>query len=86
MYQVGLVYEQLQQWQKATDTYGQILARRSEIGGTNAPPSLSSLCEMAQWRKDYITWMLKAREENVQLQRHALYKPPSANTNTTALR
>ncbi len=22
-YQIGLVYEQLQQWQKATDTYGQ---------------------------------------------------------------
>jgi len=61
LYQVGLVYEQLQQWQKATDTYGQILNRRTEMSGSNAPPSLASLCEMAQWRKDYIAWLQKAR-------------------------
>ncbi len=81
-----MVYEQLQQWQKATDTYGLILARRGEITGTNAPPSLSSLCEMAQWRKDYIAWMLQAREENLQLQRNALFKVQLANTNNTAFR
>jgi tetratricopeptide (TPR) repeat protein len=81
-YQVGLVYEQLQQWQKATDTYDQILARRSELTGTNAPPSLSSLCEMAQWRKDYIAWMQKARAADQALQHSYLSKPSTADTTT----
>jgi tetratricopeptide (TPR) repeat protein len=86
LYQVGLVYEQLQQWQKASDTYGQIVARRAEMTASNAPPSLSSLCEMAQWRKDYIAWMQKAGDQNRQFQRHALYKDPATNTNVTALK
>jgi tetratricopeptide (TPR) repeat protein len=86
LYQVGLVYEQLQQWQKASEIYGQILARREEMTGTNAPPSLSSLSEMAQWRKDYIAWMLKAREENVHLERQAFFKQTAASTNTSTLR
>jgi tetratricopeptide (TPR) repeat protein len=84
LYQVGLVYEQLQQWQKATDTYDQILARKAEMTGTNAAPSLSSLCDMAQWRKDYIAWLQKARATNLGLQHSYLYTP--SNTNTTAVR
>jgi tetratricopeptide (TPR) repeat protein len=84
LYQVGLVYEQLQQWEKATDTYGQILARRVELTGSNAPPSLSSLCEMAQWRKDYIAWLQKARAANQDFQQSDLYQPPTTNTNVTA--
>jgi tetratricopeptide (TPR) repeat protein len=84
LYQVGLVYEQLQQWEKATDTYGQILNRRGEMTGSNAPPSLSSLCEMAQWRKDYIAWLQKARATDLNLQHSYLYKP--GTTNTTAAR
>jgi tetratricopeptide (TPR) repeat protein len=84
LYQVGLVYEQLQQWQKATDTYDQILARRTELTGTNAAPSLSSLCDMAQWRKDYIAWLQKARAADMGLQHSFLYKP--SLTNVTALR
>ncbi len=78
LYQVGLVYEQLQQWQKATDSYGQILARRSELTGSNAPPSLVSLCDMAQWRKNYIAWLEKARDLNLQLQQDNLFKPTTA--------
>lgn len=79
LYQVGLVYEQLQQWQKATDTYDQILARRSEMTGTNAPPSLASLCEMVQWRKDYVAWLQKARAADMGLQHSYLYKPSASN-------
>jgi len=86
LYQVGLVYEQLQQWQKASDTYGQILTRRAEMTGSNAPPSLSSLCEMAQWRRDYIAWMQKARDQNHQFERRDLYKAPTAGTNVAALK
>jgi tetratricopeptide (TPR) repeat protein len=86
LYQVGLVYEQLQQWQKATDTYDQILARRAEMTATNAAPSLTSLCDMAQWRKDYIAWLQKARSTNLGLQHSYLYNPSNSNTKTTAAR
>jgi tetratricopeptide (TPR) repeat protein len=79
LYQVGLVYEQLEQWQKASDTYGQILARRTELTASNAAPSLASICEMAQWRKDYITWQQKARDINQQLQHDNLYKSSTTN-------
>ncbi|HEY3861334.1 MAG TPA: tetratricopeptide repeat protein [Verrucomicrobiae bacterium] len=84
LYQVGLVYEQLQQWQKASDTYSQIIGRRAELTATNAPPSLSSLCEMAQWRKDYIAWLQKARQADSEFHQSNLYKPPAAKA--TALR
>jgi tetratricopeptide (TPR) repeat protein len=84
LYQVGLVYEQLQQWQKASETYGQIIARRAELTASNAPPSLASLCEMAQWRKDYIAWLQKARAADMDFQHSNLYKPPLTATNTTA--
>jgi hypothetical protein len=47
--------------------------------GSNAPPSLSSLCEMAQWRKDYIVWLQKARANEVEFQHSNLYKPPGLN-------
>jgi tetratricopeptide (TPR) repeat protein len=60
-YQAGMVYEQLQQWQKATDTYTRILDRQKEAAQTNTTPALAALLEMAQWRKDYIAWMQKAR-------------------------
>lgn len=83
LYQVGLVFEQLQQWQRATDTYDQILNRRSEMTGTNAPPSLVSLCEMAQWRKDYIAWLQKARAADMNFQHANLYKPSNATVTAT---
>ena len=83
LYQVGLVFEQLQQWQRASDTYDQILARRPELTGSNAPPSLSSLYAMAQWRKDYIVWLQKARATDQQLQ-HSNLQPPSIAKITAA--
>jgi len=83
LYQVGLVFEQLQQWQRASDTYNQILARRPELTGSNAPPSLTSLYSMAQWRKDYIAWLQKARAADQQLQ-HSNLQPPSIAKATAA--
>ncbi|MGA2175753.1 MAG: tetratricopeptide repeat protein [Verrucomicrobiota bacterium] len=77
-YQIGLVYEQLQQWQKASDTYSQITACQKDLTGTNSPPSLASLCEMAQWRKDYIAWMDKARASNLEFLHSPLRKPESS--------
>jgi tetratricopeptide (TPR) repeat protein len=66
LYQVGMVYEQLQQWQKATDTYARILDRQKQLGQNNNP-TLALLLEMAQWRKDYIAWMQKARMDSLAL-------------------
>jgi tetratricopeptide (TPR) repeat protein len=60
-YQTGLIYEQLQQWPKASAMYEQIAARQKDLTESNSTPSLASLVEMAQWRKGYIAWMQKAR-------------------------
>ena len=67
LYQVGLVYEQLQQWQKAIETYDSILGRQKEVNATNTTPTLASLFEMAKWRKDYVIWMERASAENFAL-------------------
>ena len=66
LYQTGMVYEQLQQWQKADDIYALILARKRELN-SNTNPTLALLLEMAQWRKDYIAWMQKAKMDSLAL-------------------
>jgi len=66
-YQVGMVYEQLQQWQKATDTYKRILDREKELNPGNTTPTLALLLELAKWRQDYIAWMQKAKLNNLAL-------------------
>jgi len=60
-YQTALVYEQLQQWSKATAMYLRIMDRRKELTEAASTPSLVSLLDMAKWRKDYIDWMQKAK-------------------------
>lgn len=64
-YQTALVYEQLQQWQKATDMYLHILDRQKELTDADATPSILSLFDMAKWRLDYIAWMEKSKETNL---------------------
>jgi tetratricopeptide (TPR) repeat protein len=73
-YQIGLAYEQLQQWQKATDVYTQLAERKKDLTGTNNTPSLAALCDMAQWRKNYIAWLGQARTANHDFQRVPLRK------------
>jgi hypothetical protein len=34
---------------------------------------------MAQWRKDYIAWLQKARATNLEFQHTNLYQPPVTN-------
>jgi len=79
-YQIGLIYEQLQQWQKATETYDRITIRKKDLTGASGTPSLGALCDMAQWRKDYIAWAEKARVANREFQQSALY-----STNKTSV-
>lgn len=75
-YQAALVYEQLQQWQKAGDMYARIVARQKELTDPASNPSLASIFEMAKWRKEYITWMQTARAN------HEDFQPHYATTNS----
>jgi tetratricopeptide (TPR) repeat protein len=72
-YQTGLDYEQLQQWQMATDTYARIMDRQKELNDTNSSPMLSGIIDMAKWRRDYIAWEIKARDNTLALH----YTPPA---------
>jgi tetratricopeptide (TPR) repeat protein len=79
-YQTALIYEQLEQWQKASETYQRILDRRDELTASNAAPSLISLSDMAKWRKDYIAWQEKAKIANLTYERRATNSPPDGVT------
>jgi tetratricopeptide (TPR) repeat protein len=79
-YQTGLVYEQLQQWQKATETYQNILDRQKELTDAVSTPSLQSLLEMAKWRKDYLDWMQKAKITNQSFQPNPTNSPATVAT------
>lgn len=74
-YQTGLIYEQLQQWDKASDVYQRMTDRQKELTDATSTPAVLSLIDMAKWRKDYISWMKKAK---VTQQEYLL----SQNTNT----
>ena len=77
-YQAGLVYEQLQQWQKAAETYTRILDRQKELNANNNTPALASLLEMAKWRLDYIVWLQKAKLSNLALlPQESTNRPPA---------
>jgi hypothetical protein len=72
-----MAYEQLQQWQKAADINTRILDRKKELAPAGSTPALASLLEMAQWRKDYIAWVQKAKFNDLALR-------PLESTNTSA--
>jgi tetratricopeptide (TPR) repeat protein len=54
-YQVGLVYEKLQQPQKATESYARVLARQKELD-SNVSPGLRTILDMARWRTEFLGW------------------------------
>jgi tetratricopeptide (TPR) repeat protein len=66
-YQIGLVYENLKQGQKATELYNKILARQKEQAQKEPSAALKAIAEMAAWRKQYLDWEGKARLANQQL-------------------
>jgi tetratricopeptide (TPR) repeat protein len=82
-YQTGLIYEQLEQWDKARAIYQRIIDRRGELTDADASPSLISLSDMAKWRKDYIAWQEKAKIANLSYERSgANNMPPAAAVGT----
>ncbi len=68
-YQIALVYERLQQPEKAREAYSLILSREKEL--ENPSPSLLAVIEMCKWRRDYIGWLSKAQSQTLLLQNSA---------------
>lgn len=67
-YQIGLVYENLKQPQKAADIYDTILKREAEFGSESAPPAIKAIMDMATWRKEFMSWESAARAANLELE------------------
>ena len=65
-YQIGLVFERLNQPAKAMEYYENIARREKEIAA-DAAPSLKAVVEMAKWRKDFLAWHGKAEAANLEL-------------------
>jgi tetratricopeptide (TPR) repeat protein len=79
-YQTAQTYEQLEQWQKASDFYQHIVDRCSTLAGPDATPGLISLSGMAKWRKDYLAWLEKAKIANLTCERPATNNPGAPDT------
>jgi tetratricopeptide (TPR) repeat protein len=75
-YQMGLIYERLNQQQKAVETYTSIAGREKELTGSADTPSLKTVIEMAKWRKDQIGW--RGRAEVAVRELHLSPPPPSS--------
>ncbi|MEY2411153.1 MAG: hypothetical protein QOF48_3823 [Verrucomicrobiota bacterium] len=58
-YQIGIVYERLQQPQKAVETYVRLIRREKEPAAT-ATPGLKTVLEMARWRANFLGWQAQA--------------------------
>ena len=65
-YQTGLTYERLNQAQKAVGIYDLILQKGKALG-TNGPPSLRAVLDMAKWRKNFVGWQENAEQKNQEL-------------------
>jgi tetratricopeptide (TPR) repeat protein len=64
-YQIGLVYENLKQPQKASEMYEKVVKRL--IDAKEPTPSMKAVAEMAAWRKKNIDWENAAKQTNKQL-------------------
>ena len=68
-YQIGLVFENLKQYPKAGEIYDRILERyQSEAEPVRDDPTISTIAEMAAWRKKFLAWEEQAQAANKQLE------------------
>ena len=79
LYQIGMTYERLLQPQKAAETYTNILAHEKELG-TNAPPGLETLFDMARWRINFLQWQNRAEAANRRMH-EAIFTDPAGAGN-----
>ena len=71
LYQVGLIYEHLDQPFNAADYYKKILDRSNEVPNP-ATPSIKAVMEMAKWRKDHLQWRAGLESASKELRRASL--------------
>lgn len=79
-YQVGIIYERLQQPKKASEKYDAIAAREKELTASAETPNLKTVIELAKWRKEHIQWQDRAE---VAVQSLKLRPVAAAATNST---
>jgi len=77
LYQAGLIYEHLKQPEKASETYTRLIEEGSEPTGTTPTQGLSTVLEMAKWRKDRLGWFTRASAANLEIRRAADHPPES---------
>ena len=85
-YQIGLTYERLAQPAKALESYRQVLQYEPELG-TNAPPGLKAVFEMAKWRAGFVQWQTQAEGRNSAVRPSApptTSQPPKTTPETLA--
>ena len=75
-YQLGLIYERLNQPEKATAAYTVILSREKELTAAGAEPSLKTIVDMARFRKEHLAWQGRTQ---VAVQALHLGPPPPSN-------
>ncbi len=71
LYQVGLIYEHLDQPVNAADYYKKVLERSNEVPNP-ATPSLKAVLEMAKWRKEHLQWKVGLEAASTELRRASL--------------
>ncbi len=74
-YQIGLVYERLEQAARAAETYDKITAREAEVKSDPGAANLLVVVEMARWRRGNLAWMQSA-STNVAGLRPLVQVPP----------
>jgi tetratricopeptide (TPR) repeat protein len=82
-YQIGITYERLEQPAKAAEYYVKIIERRNELGPEPAP-TMRTILDMAQWRKDFLQWRQAAESSAKQLKPAELTALP-VSTNSLAM-
>ena len=82
-YQIGLIFEHLQQPRKAIEMFDAMVAREKELTSLSDTPSLKTVIEMAKWRKENMSWQGRAE---VAVQSLHLRPGPPASTNADPYR
>ena len=70
-YQVGLAYERLQQPAKAIEAFGEVAKAGKLLPKGGATQNLTTIVEMAAWRRQYLEWSDKTEAARKDLVAHA---------------
>jgi tetratricopeptide (TPR) repeat protein len=76
-YQIGLVYERLEQPDKAMGVYDTI-GQQGKAAGESSPPTLRAVVEMAKWRKDFLSWHSQVVQAKQEIKQARLETRPAA--------